>query len=774
MYSFPVLQRWLQTLRVQRALGFALLGLASVPVHALDEVKLQLKYLHQFQFAGYYAALEKGYYRDAGLAVIIQEGHSGNEPLDNVLSGSSQFGVGSSSLLLARHAGQPVVVLGVIFQHSPYLLLTAHTGPTQSIHDIIGKRVMLAAQSEELIAYLKKEDIAPDQIHRIEHSFNPDDLIQGKVDFFSAYATNEPDYLDQAGFAYQAYSPRSAGIDFYGDNLFTSEQEIAAHPARVRAFRDASMRGWQYAMAHQEEISDLILVKYSQRNTREHLLYEARQMAPLLQPVLVEMGYMNPGRWKHIGEVYADLGMLPKNVSLQGFLYDANPELDLRWLYRSLIFVLLLAAFGWLIHLKRLAKERQLVQERLKTSEERLTFAMEGAGYGVWDWNIASGEVYFSERWREIHGYSKLDMADHVVGWEQRVHPDDLPGVKLAMRNYFKGTSSVYVSEHRALNKDGSWKWVVDRGMIVEREANGKALRMVCTHADISERKQHEEALRELNEKLESRVEERTRALSLAMDQIVQSEKLASLGSLVAGISHELNTPIGNILMVASTLHDKIALIDTATADGQLTRSGFNLALQDCRQASELIMRSAQRSSEMINSFKRVAVDQTSERRRIFDLYTVVQDILTALGPAIRRANCSIEVRIAPDIEMNSYPGHLEQILNNLIMNSIHHGFIPGKDGYIQISASMHDATVELVYQDDGIGIPKELQHRVFEPFYTTKLGQGGSGLGLAIVHNLTHGIFKGVLRLESETGKGTRLEFHFPAITPEASEPAQ
>ncbi len=176
------------------AWGITLVCLVCTSAHALEPINLQLKYLHQFQFAGYYAALEKGYYRDAGLDVTIAEGHTGDEPLTNVLAGTSQFGVGSSGLLLARQAGKPVVVLGVIFQHSPYVLLAPQTGPTQGIHDIIGKRVMLAPQSEDLVAYLKKEGISVSDFTKVEHSFNPEDLISGKVYGFSAYATNETDY----------------------------------------------------------------------------------------------------------------------------------------------------------------------------------------------------------------------------------------------------------------------------------------------------------------------------------------------------------------------------------------------------------------------------------------------------------------------------------------------------------------------------------------------------------------------------------------------------
>ncbi len=744
--------------------------------HALEPINLQLKYLHQFQFAGYYAALEKGYYRDAGLDVTIAEGHTGDEPLDNVLAGTSQFGVGSSGLLLARQAGKPVVVLGVIFQHSPYVLLAPQTGPTQGIHDIKGKRVMLAAQSEDLVAYLKKEGISVTDFTKVEHSFNPDDLISGKVYGFSAYATNETDYLDKKGFAYQAYTPRSAGIDFYGDNLFTSEREAAANPARVKAFRQASMRGWQYAMAHQEEISDLILAKYSKRNTREHLLYEARQMHALVQPELVEMGYMNPGRWQHIGEVYAELGMLPKGVSLKGFMYDPDPRPDLRWLYWSLAAALLLATAAWWIHLKRLTREREQAQARIQVSEERLAFALDGAGYGVWDWDIPSGAVLYSERWRQMHGFSRDDIPDRLDGWEQRVHPDDVPLVKARMLDYFAGKTDTYTVEHRALCKDGSWKWVMDRGTVVRRDAAGKPLRMVCTHADISMRKEQEEQLRHMNETLETRVAERTAELLLMIDRLkqtqaslVQADKLASLGALVAGVAHELNTPIGNSLTVASTMENYVKGFETDVAKG-LTRSALDTFVTSAREGTDILMRSLRRAAELVSSFKQVAVDQTSTNRRQFDLHQTVEEIMLTLGPTIRKTTHQVVTDIPSDVTMESYPGPLGQVLTNMINNALFHGFEGRENGMVTIAASVQDdGRVRLTVQDDGVGIPVANLGRVFDPFFTTKLGQGGSGLGLNITYNLVHDRLGGTIRVESTHGAGTTFILTLPLVAPMA-----
>ncbi|WP_374480437.1 diguanylate cyclase domain-containing protein [Zoogloea sp.] len=304
--------------------------------HALEKVSLQLKWSHAFQFAGYYAALEKGYYREAGLDVQLREATPGVDPLQAVLTDQAQYGVGTSSLLLARKSGKPVVVLAVIFQHSPLVLIAREDSGTQAIHDIVGKRVMIEPQSDELFAYLKQEGITLDRLVQLPHSFNPEDLIEGRVDAISAYVSNEPYYLDRAKFDYQVYTPRAGGIDFYGDNLFTTEQELKAHPERVRAFREASLRGWQYAMQHPEEIVDLLLAKYSTQHPRDFYLFEAQRMASLMRTDLVEVGYMNRGRWRHIANTYADLGLLPGNYALNGFLYEPAAPHDPTTLYIAL------------------------------------------------------------------------------------------------------------------------------------------------------------------------------------------------------------------------------------------------------------------------------------------------------------------------------------------------------------------------------------------------------------------------------------------------------
>jgi diguanylate cyclase (GGDEF)-like protein/PAS domain S-box-containing protein len=307
--------------------------LSPPPARAREAVTLQLKWTHCFQFAGYYAAQEQGYYREAGLDVRFEEGLPGVDVVGRVVSGQANYGVGTSSLLLARAAGKPVVALAVILQHSPLVLIARQRQAAQSIHDLVGKRVMIEPDADEILAYLKREGIPPERLIQLDHSFEIQDLIDGRIDALTAYLSNEPELLDRLHVPYQMYTPRSVGIDFYADNLFTSERELQAHPERVRAFRAASLRGWEYALAHPEDIIELILTKYAGRDTREHYAFEAAQLRPLIRADLIEIGYMHPGRWAHMAETYAEIGLLPATVSLTGFLYDPHPEADLTGLY---------------------------------------------------------------------------------------------------------------------------------------------------------------------------------------------------------------------------------------------------------------------------------------------------------------------------------------------------------------------------------------------------------------------------------------------------------
>ncbi|WP_317205421.1 ABC transporter substrate-binding protein, partial [Janthinobacterium sp.] len=329
------------------ALACALLAGAAGAAHGAEKITLQLRWNHQFQFAGYYAAQEQGYYRDAGLEVSLREGARGGDPSEAVLAGAAQYGVGNSSLLLRRAAGQPLVLLAAIFQHSTAALALRRLDDGSPRRRLDGARLMLAPGNEDLLVYLKQLGIPIDGAVQLPHTYKLDELISGKVDAMSVNLSKAPYTLERSHIGYDILSPRQGGIDFYGDSLFTTESELREHPARVQAMRAATLRGWSYAMAHPRELADLIRARYPNTQTREQLLYEAQQTALLLAQNVTPLGDSEPRRWRAIAAAYAGLGLLPADFALDGFLYREPRDPALPAYAAALAALLLAAAALW-------------------------------------------------------------------------------------------------------------------------------------------------------------------------------------------------------------------------------------------------------------------------------------------------------------------------------------------------------------------------------------------------------------------------------------------
>ena len=286
---------------------------------------------------------------------------------------------------------------------------------------------------------------------------------------------------------------------------------------------------------------------------------------------------------------------------------------------------------------------------------------------------------------------------------------------------------------------------------------------------DITDRKRAEKELQRHREHLEDLVSERTRELRQAMEQLMQTEKLAALGNLVAGVAHELNTPLGNSRVVASLLAEELRGFAAAVESGSLRRSQVDRFLGRGREAVELLERNSARAADLIGHFKQVAVDQSSARRRVFDLRQTVEEMLSALRLSFKHSPHRIDVDIPAGLLMDSYPGPLEQVIANLVGNALSHGLAGIEGGRIQLQALVAGETQVLLYcRDDGVGMPPATLKRIFEPFFTTRLGQGGSGLGLYIVYNLVTGVLGGTIEVDSTPGKGSSFTLSLPRSAPE------
>ncbi len=285
------------------------------------------------------------------------------------------------------------------------------------------------------------------------------------------------------------------------------------------------------------------------------------------------------------------------------------------------------------------------------------------------------------------------------------------------------------------------------------------------------------ETLRASERVLEGSVAERTSELSATISRLQQSqkdlveaEKLSSLGSLVAGVSHELNTPIGNAMITASSVEAESQSLVRQVENGDIKRSTLVEGLNRLTALSDVLVRSCERAASLIRSFKMVAVDQTSEQQRNFDLLEMVSDNLATIAPSFKRHRLHLDNRVPPKILCDSYPGPLGQVLTNLLQNAAIHAFEPNTPGHLVIEGSAHASHAKLVVSDNGKGMSPEVLKHVFDPFFTTKLGQGGSGLGLAICRNIVSGVLGGTIHAQSTEGQGSTFTIEFPLHAPHAA----
>ncbi len=445
--------------------------------------------------------------------------------------------------------------------------------------------------------------------------------------------------------------------------------------------------------------------------------------------------------------------------------------------WAKLAYALLAAALFALVALKlrNNRREREQVQKIVRQSEERLKLALWGSGAELWDIDLTSGVLRRDNQLDHL-AVSHETMEQTVHGYRPFVHPDDAAGFDRAWSDHVQGRNPVFEASYRTPNRSQDWVWILTRGRVVQRDAGGNALRMTGTNTDINALKQALGALRILNEQLESRVEQRTAALqganlelrktlerlTLAQRQLLEAEKLASLGGMVAGIAHEINTPLGIGVTAASHLQEEARRMSRLIDGGTLNRTDLERFQRMASESSDMILRNLQRADRLVKSFKQVAVDQSSEDRRIIDLCASLNEILTTLGPTLKKTPHRIELHCPPGLIVETAPGALYQVITNLVMNSLIHGLEAASAGTIRIDATRDGGDILIDYADDGRGMEEAIRARVFEPFFTTRRGQGGSGLGMHIVYNLVTQVLRGSIDCESAPGRGARFHIRF------------
>jgi PAS domain S-box-containing protein len=394
--------------------------------------------------------------------------------------------------------------------------------------------------------------------------------------------------------------------------------------------------------------------------------------------------------------------------------------------------------------------ERKRAEAALKASERQFHTLADSIPQLVWMAD-AEGEIFwFNNHWYAYTGRPAGEVVSH--GWQAVLGHRWIDALQ---------ARTALESELSLLGKDGLYRPFLTR-VVPLRDPTGAVYGWIGTHIDISERKRNELEIRRARDTAEAALHN----LRETQNSLIEAEKLAALGRLVAGVAHEINNPVGTGLTIASSLQRKSELFASEAARGTLRRSSLVDFVETVRNASTQLQDSLNHAAELIQSFKQVAADRNNSDLRSFDLGDLTEQVAIGLRPALPKHDVTLNVQCEPNLVVKSYPGSYGQVLTNLFLNSIAHAFPDERQGVIEITASAADDNeVEIVFSDDGCGMSPDVRRQAFDPFFTTRRYQGCTGLGLHIVYSIVTDRLGGHLDLDSGPGKGTKIRMVLPRV---------
>lgn len=739
------------------------------PVVSDAPVTVQLKWKHQFQFAGYYAALEKGFYAKEGLNVRLLEGGPGRAPVEDLLAGKVNYAVGDSGAILYRAAGKLVVVLASIFQHSPQVIYTRADAGIRNPADLRGKRVQMqnGFLTIEVLALLNKLGVHEGDFTR-QSVGDIRDMIEGRTDAFPGYSINEGFLLGRLDIPYRMFRPRDYGIDFYGDTLLTTEAEIRNHPDQVAAFRRATIRGWEYALAHMDEIVDLIKHKYdTQHKSRAHLMFEAQGVRDLMMADVVPVGLSNPDRWRKIEATFSQLGMKNKGINWDTFLYHPRPGVKVfikQYTYElaaaiTLLTILLLGGYVML----------------LLRSRARLKQVLESMPVPLFITRVEDGAVLLLNTAARLFSRSRESCAD-LSSLDFYKNTEDRKSIirQIAEQGKVEGY------ELALRLPDNTPIWVSLSSCKIRFQGQDAALNVL---QDISDIVRARKALEDTNQELEMRVSTRTMALTDAntrlksemlernraehereqlFDQLLQAQKMESIGMLAGGIAHDFNNLLASIM-------------------GNVELAQMEDGSDHLNQYLDPILKASNRGADLVRQMLAYAGKARIHREKI-NLCTLVKEMAMLIHAGVDKKITMDFTGVNAEADSPVWiPGDQNQVMQvmmNLMTNAAES--YGGEAGVVYISCGVLDADHHLIdtlhyhegmrpgtfawveVADDGCGMDQATTAHIFDPFYTTK--KAGTGLGLAALLGIVreHG---GGIAFTSNPGKGTVLRVLFPAM---------
>ena len=834
--------------------------------NSAKNVSLQLSWLHQFQFAGYYIAKEKGFYKEAGLDVNIKE-YNFNIDIQKVLDNKdAQFVVGKTSFIIDKISGKNIVALAGIFQHSPMMLLVRKDSMISRASDLRGKNIMITGDAKNtaaILAMLTSQKINLNEVTIQPHSFNLDDLINGKTDAMASYISNEPIRLANKNIKYKVIHPKDYGFDFYNGMLFTSGEFLKEDPDSVKAFHDATIKGWKYAFNNIQESAELIYNKYNtQKKNLSDFVKEGEVLKTLVYDNNGEIGGLTKERIKEIANVYLVMGLINKDYNLDGFIYDYNvnnsnkiylTKEEREWLKKHN--KITYSAGNWapmnsytkdgrmegifedIIRLVSNSLNLNLVFEKHKNWSEVLSSVkskeldialatgetQDRKKYGLFTKTymdfplviVTKQDVAYISKTSELNhktvavgkgftafeflrdnypkvkilvvkdsdealnavssnkAFAMVDISPVVAHKLRKNNLTDLKisgeteynfAVKSLIRNDYPQLVSILNKaieqlDQKQINEIVS-KWYsieyvngIDYFLVMQVTLFFTILIILIVY--IQNRR-----LKINNEKLHTALMD----LKTTKEDLIASEKMATIGQLVSGVTHEIISPLSVGIIGSSYIVEITKDINSIYENNEISESDFKDYIKDISETSSSITLNLDRTKNLVNSLKNIAVDQAIEDERDFNVKTYIDEVVLSMTSILKKTKINIIVDCDYKLVIKSYPGYIAQILFNFINNSIIHGFDDKADGEIKISINETDHKLELVYCDNGKGISPDLQEKVFDEYYTTKKGKGGTGVGLFIVKSIVEKKLKGTIDFKSQLGQGVNITILIPS----------
>ncbi|TMO53359.1 sensor histidine kinase [Pseudoalteromonas phenolica] len=614
------------------------------------------------------------------------------------------------------------------------------------------------------------------------HNFSPTDGIQdNEFNYNAAWLAPDGRLFVGGAKGFNQFYPQELDVDNSARPLLVSEIELLGEPlkpAEDAVLSVAPELAAGLVLAHNQDIISLNYSSLDYGAEQNQFYYRviglSEQWLKLASGVRqVSLLKLKPG--DYVIEAYTI-----NRFNVASPVHQFSISIAAPWWWnttsKSFYIFLILALIASIVYARQ-QRYKKVVRDNIKMSElrQRLEWSLWASGDELWDWHVNSNKIY------RHTVFSKVDYGDAgsvmtIDDFDQFVHPKDCILVEEKVRECIEGKTDSYEIAIRVKDLFEQWTWVLDRGKVVKRDENGKATRIAGALKDIAELKKNQDALQTLNEQLEINVAMRTdqlykknQKLEQAMmelqhtqQELIESEKMASLGGLVAGVAHEINTPLGVALTALTYNQENLATIENKLANKSLRQQDLDNAINEQNQGYALILRNLDRAQSLISNFKQVAVDQSSEQARNIFIKSYLREVFDSLVPLTKGKQIEIDI-VGEDFELHTYPGAIYQVITNFLNNSMIHGFEGMGTGKIEVSLAREGNYWLMSYTDNGKGMNSEILKTVFDPFVTTKRNQGGCGLGMHIVYNLVTQLLKGEIKCSSTFGEGISIKLKLP-----------